>query len=348
MWVRRRIAAALVIAVIGSAAVAVPASAGGRPFTFNLTIGSACVTGLGLSNTLHEVLLYTADGRLKDRDRITTAGRAYEGCFFQPILGHDRLVIKAAGQSRAFRVPALMPVIDRVTDRVTGQGKPGSTVDLTLMHSEGFAPSQAYPRQVTVNANGRYAADFSDIDIVGADQVAASWTNGEDSVAASWWAPFITYGRVSSNVVGSARRGTDVRVSIVDAKGDVRGVANAGTAMVFHFFEGVFIDANGADVYPRRGDHVLAPFTGDADLLVPRMHLAPRPDLDRVAGSCMPNSAYQLWVFYGQIEPVIRIGVTDANGDFSRGVGIDLRRSHLMQLNCRYPSGDFVFLDQEV
>jgi hypothetical protein len=345
---RRRLAAALVVALIAIAALTAPAAGGAPKFTFSVRIGDGCVTGEGLRDSRHVVSLYTSSGRLKDRDRVMSIDRSFTACFFQPVLGRDRLGIKADGQTRTFRVPALMPAIDRVSDVVTGHAKPGTTVDLTLFHSEGFSPSQAYPRPAVVDVEGDYGADFSDIGIVGADQVGASWTNGRDSVQALAWASFITYGRVSSTVVGSARRGDDVRVEIVDRDGDVRGVAHGGMPTVFQHFEAVFIDAQGDDVYPMRGDRVVAPFTGDADLLVPRMFLAPDVERDRVSGACMPESPYQLWVFYGQPEPVVRIGTTDANGDFSRSVGIDLRRSHLMSLNCRYATGDFVFMDQEV
>jgi hypothetical protein len=343
---RRRIAA--VLAVVAMTSVAAPAVAGGPTFTFSLRIGQACTAGEGLPNTRHVVSLYTSSGRLKDRNRVMSVERSYTACFFQPILGRDRLVVEAKGQSRSFRVPALMPVIDRVSDEVTGHAKPGTNVDLTLFHSEGFSPSQPYSRQTTVDAGGDYAADFSEVGIVGADQVEASWTNGRDVVQALAWASFITYGRVSSTVVGSARRGDDVRVEIVDSNGDVRGVANGGMPTVFQHFEAVFIDAAGDDVYPMRGDHVVAPFTGDANLRVPRMFLIPDRRGDRVTGACMPESPFQLWVFYGEIAPVERIGMTDADGDFSRSLGIDLRRGDYMTLNCRYPTGDFVFMDQEV
>jgi hypothetical protein len=344
----RRSVAAL-IAVLALGAVAAPVTAGGPRFAFSVMIGDGCVSGTGLRDARHHVSLYASSGTLKDHDRVTSVGRAFTACFFQPVLGRDRLVVEAGGERRAFRVPALVPAIDRVTDAVTGHAGPGTVVDLTLFHSEGFAPGEPVFRQAAVDAGGDYSADFSDIDIVGADQVQAAWTNGHDTVATyPAYAPFITYGRVSSTVVGAARRGQDVRIELIDRDGDVRGVAHGGMPTVFQFFESVLIDGNGDDVYPMRGDRVVAPFTGDADLRVPRMFLAPRPDRDRVAGACMPHSPYQLWVFYGQLEPVVRIGVTDEEGEFSRSVGIDLRRGHYMTLNCRYATGDFVFMDQEV
>ena len=344
----RRFAIGLVATVVAVGALAAPVAAGRPTFTFAVRIGEACVTGQGLEDARHLGLLYTSSGRLKDRNRVTSSGTSFTICFFQPVLGRDRVVVKSGGQSRSFRVPALTPVIDRVTDTVTGHAKPGTNVDLTLFHAEGFAAADPYPREAAVDGQGDYSADFSDIGIVGADQVHGFWTNGQDSVEAQANASFITYGRVSSTVVGSARRGDDVRVTIMESNSTTRGVANGGMPTVFQYFEAVFIDADGNDAFPRRGDHIVAPFTGDADLLVPRMFVHADPARDRVDGACMPESWYQLWVFYGEIAPAIRIGVTDANGDFSRKVGIDLQRGQFMTLNCRYPTGDFVFLDQEV
>lgn len=349
MRLHRVVLAAMVAGVIATGTLGSAAAGGSGPWvSFDLRIGDGCVAGQGRPNTGHLVSLYTSTGRLKDRNRVVSTGRDFVACFFQPILGGDRLVAEAARLRRSFRVPQLMPNIDRVRDVVTGSARPGATVDLTLLHGEGFALAQPYDRQVRADASGAYAADFSDIGIVGADQVEATWTNGHDRVGAMAYAPFITYGRVSSTVVGSARRGDDVRVRLVDRDGDVRGVAHGGMPTVFQFFEAAFIDAGGADVYPMFGDRVVAPFTGDANLRVPRMGLSPDTKLDRVSGRCMPRSPYQLWVFYGEIAPVVRIGVTDAEGRFSRSVGIDMREGHFMTLNCRYATGDFVFMDQEI
>lgn len=282
---------------------------------------------------------------------MSSLGRAFLACFFQPILGNDRLVVEAEGQRGAFVVPDIQPRIDRVTDEVTGRAKPGTTVQLDLAHSDGFGQAISYPLDAQADGNGHYSADFSGIsEIIGGDNVGAFWTNGHDAVtSSSSVTPFINYGAVSSTVVGAANRGDDVRIDLLSPGGGVRAVAHAGSPTVFPFFEAAFIDADGSHTYPVAGDRIVGSIAGDLELLVSRVSVHGDTAADRVWGRCMPASPY-LFRAVGDTgeEIAFRTGTTDAEGRFSRQVPFDLQRSHFLTLTCRFETGDFVFLDQEI
>jgi hypothetical protein len=334
----------LVFSLLLGALLAVPATTtAANPITVQVIVGFNCVLGTGPSNARVLATLRTPEGKLRDR----RAGSSDEFgnwlvCFnfFLPtsnVNGGDHLRIDVGSKTRFIVVPDLHPVINRVNDTVSGRAAPGTPVDISITHYNGFKSGFLHEYSTTANGSGHFSIDTTgDFDLAGLDGVQIINEQGNDLFGAIATTPALLMAHASNVVFGFANNGTNVHLLLTNPQGATKADVTAGP-MGFGQWTVEMFKSDGSAAYPTANDWLTSSIAADAELRMPVSELRSSIPDDMVWGRCPPNAKFLLIVrdrpFYGKAASDGRL-VRDVSNK------LDLKRGDDIRLLCRYATGD--------
>ncbi len=349
----RLVGVVLVLAVAGLS-IAVPSDASAAlPFSINVALGAASISGTAPDAQMVRVSWRAADGRLKGR--WTT--RPHDGLWqtrsasYDVVERGDRILATQGRTTRRLRVPRLLFHVDRVADRIVGRGPPDATLDLQVYSP--FGTGKIAIRSAThalgafsVGLTGRY-------DILGGDIAQATWTDRDgDRVDAFVLVPFLVIGRGRAFVRGANWPGRTATINLFGRTLVLKATARAN-ADYWGPFADYFRNQEGDNVNVAAGDFVDAPeIASDAHFVVPDVTVRAIAATDMVAGACPARLRFQI--------DVVRPGANVYGSFVGRATGtgavrwdvrttpdvdgrrIDLRTGDEVTLMCVLGTGDMV------
>ncbi len=335
--------ATALLGIILLVALPLPALADTIPISVTVSVGADCLlAGTGPADKPVTATLRTNRGHVRGAFRAhTAADGAFGGCFPVLINGGDSIRVKVGGQVKLVDVPRITPRSNRETDVVTIFGPPNSQIDVVVQHRLNLKDYEAHWYTVTTDGNGNYVLDVSaDVDLKGFDFVGVRYITNGDTFFAYGPVPGIVAYHADNYVSGQTNNGTNVKVTLADAHGNVKALATAGPV---HFgeYEVSLFKANGHAAYPLAGDWLSADFATDAKIQIPVGALLANPSTDVVSGRCPANAKWRLEVYNDTIDEFF-FGQVGASGEFARYIGsrVDLAKGDQVELHCLYPTGD--------
>ncbi len=361
--IRRRLAPALLAALLLVTVLPSVAAAATRPTRFQLYLNSSCVGGVSSDGAMVELTWRRASGKLVHHATYTagTFGGYWEACagdgFTTPRLKiGDQLEAKVGATVRRFTVPTLTLRFDRAANLFKGRAPADTSIRLAF--PLGLYADYEVDRRVPVGSDGTWRYREPGFDIMGGQYAYMRWKSARnDLLTVDAIAPLIRLTLADSRFTGAQHPGVSFQARLLDgSSGEVLGTGKA-TATIDGVFAGRFRDSAGELVPVSAGMRVKAlQLATDANWIVPNITGSANADSDVVKGRCFDAGTSDRWYEARVFAPdgdtrALSAGSTSSNGSFEVDFGDesngmfyspgDVRSGDRLVIGCLQRSGDF-------
>jgi hypothetical protein len=349
------------VALLGALLVAMLLPAGAAAaarLTFNLRMGSECITGRAAADTTARVVWKDSDGLLKARVDVVTnsfGGWAHCSASSNVEIGDTIKVSDGLGR-RTITVPVVTLVLDRANNQFYGRAPAntnGHLIWLAGLYEDYFTGAA-----VTSDGDGKWSFKPSaDFDLMGEIAAGVDWTTAKgDTFSAYRLTPYVhvTLDR-STFKGGGADPNEVVTFKLKDpVTSMVVGFATA-TANQAGSFAGQFRNDEGEPVVVSPGLRVKSALAADLNWIVPQIEGSADVANDFVFGRCHDTGSFYDLAVVSVYRDGERRGFAladpDSSGEFAVDFGqqahppydpVNIQRGDRVRIECIHATGDRV------
>jgi hypothetical protein len=331
------------------------AKAGSATFTFDVSIGSSCISGTGPASSTIALTLMDRDNQVIDTETATSDGSGdwnADQCFWFDLHATDKIRAAVGPSSRTFQVPDVTVNIARASDVISGKAPATGTFHLYTTLCETYNCTSGPDVNVNVASNGTYSRDFTALhNLKGNDRALGRWTSpaGDFVDSLTRTVPYMSLVIGDDQVRGQGKPGQTVTATLRTAGGVLIG---SGSDTVGIRSPSISLDlrtSSGLPAYPRPGNKVTSNVASDAKLTVPAITLT-LTDADTVAGHCFNNGPVYVYLEHYQpgYEWTEAYTTAGSAGNFSLDMADTSNSSYVpasgerFEVDCQNVKGDIV------